>query len=158
MNIITHSKAYSIYPRGTFINNESLVMNRYGWERQHRARLKWESRGWTMVRALEPWFDEEEWMLGETRRLGDDDCWVIELSPDDNEDGCGALRGVNVLEKCSWKLVDNGKRELAPEFWHLVWGQTRFAYIVDKDRQRQRSTRAEIKEYALESGCVVSSG
>ncbi|KAI0029336.1 hypothetical protein K488DRAFT_15199, partial [Vararia minispora EC-137] len=50
MNIITHEKAYSLFPLATFEKREALIIKcQHERERDQIARQKYLSRGWTMV-------------------------------------------------------------------------------------------------------------
>ena len=81
MNIITHDKAYSIYPRATFIERRSLVYNRS--ENSFEGRSKYESRGWIQLPYLEAYDYDNPFssFARGSRRLGDRKCWTINLLP-----------------------------------------------------------------------------
>ena len=54
MNLISHEKAYSLYPRGTFKERRSFAFQREGLseEAAQVAREKYIARGWNMVQSL----------------------------------------------------------------------------------------------------------
>ena len=81
MNIITHDKAYSIYPWATFIERRSLVYNRS--ENSFKGRSKYESRGWIQLPYLEAYDYNNPFssFARGSRRLGDHKCWTINLLP-----------------------------------------------------------------------------
>jgi hypothetical protein len=87
-NIITHSHAYSLFPRATF-ERRITVKTPY----QHRenskhenARRKWEQRGWKVV-DLPSALDFLQGATGEFRAMrryvGDSACWIVPLEPRD---------------------------------------------------------------------------
>lgn len=81
MNVITHDRAYSIYPRATYIERRSLVCNRS--EISFEERSKYESRGWIQVPYLEAhdYNNPSSSFARGSRRLGDRRCWTINLLP-----------------------------------------------------------------------------
>ena len=56
MNLISHEKAYSLYPRGTFKERRSFVFRREGSSEENAkvAREKYIVRGWNMIQSLTP--------------------------------------------------------------------------------------------------------
>ncbi|KAF8176015.1 hypothetical protein BJ912DRAFT_987673 [Pholiota molesta] len=68
MNIITHDKAYSLYPRATFEDYRSLMFSNSN-DREENALKKYASRGWTTI------------MLSSARYLGDRGCWTLPILP-----------------------------------------------------------------------------
>jgi hypothetical protein len=106
MNLITHEKAYSLYPHATFEESRSLVISTEG-SKQESARSKYAERGWTMVRTAQ---DEDirnarSDFTPNRRHIGDSRCWTIPILPklDVNED----LMATN-----TWELIYNPVLEL----------------------------------------------
>ena len=81
MNFITHDKAFSIHPRATFIERQSLV---YDFSlKAFKARLKYTFRGWTQIQsppATHITTSFSSFRRG-LRRVGDRKCWTINLDP-----------------------------------------------------------------------------
>jgi len=79
MNIITHEKAYSLFPRGSFEERRSLMISTEG-SKQDAARAKYVSRGWTMVERLteaELALKDKSAFSSAKRYVGDTQCWTI---------------------------------------------------------------------------------
>lgn len=97
MNLITHDKAYSIFPQATFEDRRSLIFVKAG-DSAARARAKYEERGWEFVEGYE---DQQRDPLSPfakgIRRLGDYKCWSISLHPEGD-------RTTSLWESNSWKL------------------------------------------------------
>jgi hypothetical protein len=81
MNIITHDKAYSIFPRATFIERRSLLYNRKQSSPDGLAKYKW--HGWIQLPYLEAadYDNRSSSFARGPRRLGDSKCWTITLRP-----------------------------------------------------------------------------
>jgi hypothetical protein len=81
MNLITHNKAYSIYPRATFFERRSLTHLHP--TKDFKALLKYENRGWTLVHSFHPkdYASPSSSFAVGPRRLGDKRCWTIDLLP-----------------------------------------------------------------------------
>jgi len=98
MNLITHDKAYSIFPRETFEDRRSLIFVKDG-DSTVKARERYEERGWTFVEGYEIQQRDPLSAFGKgIRRLGDSKCWSVSLHPDQD-------RTKSVAESNSWKLV-----------------------------------------------------
>jgi hypothetical protein len=97
MNLITHDKAYSIFPRATFEDRRSLIFVKDG-ESAVKARAKYEERGWAFVEGYELERRDRYSPFGKgIRRLGDSRCWSISLHS--KQDRTTSFWGSN-----SWKL------------------------------------------------------
>ena len=82
MNLITHDRAYSLYPHATFEEHRSLVISTEG-SKQETARKKYTARGWTMVGTGQ---DEDIRNARSDftpcrRYIGDSRCWTIPVLP-----------------------------------------------------------------------------
>jgi len=82
MNLITHERAYSLYPHATFEEGRSLVISTEG-SKQESARKKYAERGWTMVKTGQ---DEDIQHARSDftpcrRHIGDSRCWTIPILP-----------------------------------------------------------------------------
>jgi len=82
MNLITHERAYSLYPHATFEERRSLVISTEG-SKQETARKKYTERGWTMVKTGQ---DEDirnakSDFTSCQRYIGDSRCWTIPILP-----------------------------------------------------------------------------
>lgn len=83
MNFITHSHAFSLYPRATFVEHRSLVCPTIGSDAT-AAKAKYQERGWNMVNltaeeARSPSSDFRH--RHSPRWIGDSSCWTITLPP-----------------------------------------------------------------------------
>jgi hypothetical protein len=95
MNIITHSHAYALYPRGTLVERKTMYTKEPpAGSRASQALAKYEKRGWTRT-------DDLTGIEGssEVRRVGDGACWTIRLN-DSPEAGC-------VLSTNTWGRFDS---------------------------------------------------
>jgi len=126
MNLITHDKAYSIFPRATFEDRRSLIFDKDG-DSAAKARAKYEERSWTFVEGLEvqrrgPF---SPFSKG-TRRLGDSKCWSISLDPQKD-------RNTSVWDSNSWKLVYVGNNATPTNIWVLLDCPSvfHFTYLVN---------------------------
>lgn len=82
MNLITHERAYSLYPHATFEEHRSLVISTEG-SKQEKARKKYCERGWTMVKTVQ---DEDirnarSDFTHARRYIGDSRCWTLPILP-----------------------------------------------------------------------------
>jgi len=82
MNLITHERAYSLYPHATFEERRSLVISTEG-SKQESARKKYEERGWVMVKNGQ---DEDTRNVASDftqcrRYIGDSRCWTVPVLP-----------------------------------------------------------------------------
>lgn len=84
MNIITHSRAYSLYPRETFVERRGLICKTNGAE-QEIGRQKYRDRGWTLIDTLHPFKYSKEVSSRRSafrpgqRWIGDRLTWTIDL-------------------------------------------------------------------------------
>ena len=78
MNFITHDKAFSIHPRVTFIERQSLV---YDFSpRAFKAHSKYTFRGWSQIQSPTATTSLASFRKG-LRRVGDRKTWTINLDP-----------------------------------------------------------------------------
>lgn len=87
MNLITHERAYSLYPHATFEERRSLVISTEG-SRQETARKKYAERGWSMVQTGQ---DEDirnarSDFTQSRRYIGDSRCWTLPVIPELDRD------------------------------------------------------------------------
>ena len=128
MNIITHDKAYSLYPRATFVHNHSVVLE--PWSPAERALEKYSKRGWTQITvkdAKENPHDAAVFPAG-GRYVGDKSCWVLPVYPEIN------VAGKVDIESDSWTTL---LRQRAPGaitvYGNIKMGNMQFARIVGID-------------------------
>jgi len=128
MNLITHDKAYSIFPRSTFEDRRSLIFDKDG-DSAVKARAKYEVRGWTFVEGLEVQVERRgpfsPFRKG-IRRLGDTKCWSISLDREQD-------RNTSVWDSNSWKLVYVGNNATPTNIWVLLDCPSvfHFSYLVN---------------------------
>jgi len=133
MNLITHDKAYSIFPRATFENRRSLMFVKDD-DSTVKAREKYEERGWTFVKRFE--IEQHDLFSGfgkGIRRLGDSKCWSISLDPDQD-------RKKSTWESNSWKLVYGDSLTPTPmNIWLLFDNPDiyRFTYLMNHTLARR---------------------
>jgi hypothetical protein len=97
MNVITHSAAYSFYPRSTFISQQAMPLDTRSHDRAEAARQKYVSRGWPMTASSAGRFDCE--LADQKLRWpGDRFTWKVTL-PDSPQDF------PETVELNSWRLV-----------------------------------------------------
>lgn len=126
MNLITHDRAFSIFPRATFGDRSSLIFIKDG-DSAVKAREKYEKRGWTFVEGYE--IQQQDPLSGfgkGIRRLGDAKCWTISLDADED-------RTKSDWESNSWKLV-YGISSTPMNIWELYDNPPclfRFTYLVN---------------------------
>jgi hypothetical protein len=78
MNFITHNKAYSLYPRATFLEGRSVVLRGYD-----TGRVMYATQGWQQLETLtiaESRDLTSSFAMG-SRRIGDHKCWTVTLPP-----------------------------------------------------------------------------
>ncbi|KIM38281.1 hypothetical protein M413DRAFT_448016 [Hebeloma cylindrosporum] len=124
MNLITHDKAYSLYPRPTFEERRSLVLHSNTAERE-RALKKYEDRGWTIIKKItkEETQNRRSSFHAGLRYLGDRKCWTLPLSPKLD-------MAVGQMETHTWGL--SYSRGLDVSMVYRIFGSTnlRFCYLV----------------------------
>lgn len=124
MNLITHNKAYSIFPHETFEQRRSLIHVRDA-ESALKARSKYETRGWRFITEID---DDEVQNLKSafapgSRHLGDSKCWTIPLHPELDyspkywEANCWGLR----------YNIDSSPIHM----WTLIQRRLHFTYLLD---------------------------
>ena len=125
MNVITHEKAYSIFPRATFEERQSLIYANE--ETALEALLKYQERGWKFfnrVHVNEARDPLSPFSQG-SRHLGDSKCWTIRLQPTYAD-------SPSIWESNSWRLEYNDF-PFPMHVWMLLKrpNQLRFTYLVD---------------------------
>ncbi|KAJ7740131.1 hypothetical protein B0H16DRAFT_1424300 [Mycena metata] len=76
-NVISHEKAYALYPWSTFIAHQALILETAG-AGQEIGRQKYVGRGWKMIEWPHAWDAE---LADHTRWVGDRFTWTITLPP-----------------------------------------------------------------------------
>ncbi|EFW21532.1 conserved hypothetical protein [Coccidioides posadasii str. Silveira] len=112
MNFITYSKAYSVFPKATFVKRQMCILKRCG-DLEERALLKYEGRGFTAV-PMEIWKRKPASELREfvcARKIGDRHTWTIDLDnpwehPDANRFECTRFSATFNLEHAMTVLDD----------------------------------------------------
>lgn len=139
MNVITHNKAYSIYPRATFIERRSLVYNRS--ENSLEGRPKYEQRGWIQIPFLEAhdYNNPFSSFARGSRRIGDNKCWTIDLYP------TIINMSQDFMDSNTWYLhyikpsmgLGMDWRVFITHHWELVKGEEMFRniYLMDSVRR-----------------------
>jgi len=124
MNVITHNKAYALYPKGTFEERRSLVYSKKGLK-QDDARKKYEMRGWSMVKHLtvEEFKDRTSAFAPGIRYVGDSKCWTVPVYPTlDLPEG--------FIETNTWALQYSAKLVPTMSFRTLRVDCLNFSYLV----------------------------
>lgn len=134
MNLISHEKAYSLYPRGTFNERRSLIFHREGSSEEAAkvAREKYVARGWSMVEGLpqDEAMDPTLAFSAGSRYIGDSKCWTIPILP--------KLRlPEGYIEINSWNLLYDKANDAEMLFTILFSPTLRYSYLV-KDVPLQR--------------------
>jgi len=127
MNLITHDKAYSIFPQATFEDRRSLVFVNEG-DSAIKAREKYEERGWTFVEGYEVQpLDRRSPFAKGVRRLGDSKCWSISLHHENDGTACTSHWDSN-----SWRLTF-AKNRPPMNVWVLLHNPSifHFSYLVN---------------------------
>jgi hypothetical protein len=149
MNLITHKRAYSIYPRATFIEQRSLA-NAYrdGSHCDENMLRKYTERGWKQLRHLDvkEYTNPTSSFKKGIRALGDRHCWTIDLKPtiDAEED---------YMESNTWNLEylppRSRQRSYNIVYWKHDWKVLREHELYDhaylSDIERMFFTREMIK-------------
>ena len=134
MNLITHEKAYSLYPRGTFKERRSLALYREDTneEAAEIARDKYVARGWTLVEALtqDEMADPTSAFSWGSRFVGDSKCWTIPILPKID-------LPESYIEANSWNLQYNSVNHAEMAYTVLTAPTLRYNYLV-KDIPLQR--------------------
>ena len=134
MNLISHEKAYSLYPRATFKERRSFAFQREGLseETAQVAREKYIARGWNMIQSL-----TRDEIMGPFsafsaggRYIGDSKCWTIPILPKLQQLPAG------YIETNSWNLVLHRTNIARISFTNLIAPFLRYSYLV-KDRSLQ---------------------
>jgi hypothetical protein len=127
MNIITHDKAYSFFPRATFEERRSLVCLSSS-ELRDKAFEKYSDRGWSFIknydvrRAERPAL-EATFALGE-RYVGDRSCWTLPVLPNLN-------LSEGHMETNSWVTKCNSWDDFpSMSYQYLVSKMLKFSYLI----------------------------
>ncbi|KAK7034577.1 hypothetical protein VNI00_012206 [Paramarasmius palmivorus] len=166
MNVISYTHAISLYPRSTFRERISLRNGRLR-EREakaHRARMKYQGRGWHMINTVDPMtaLDYNTDLHMFTRYIGDEQCWTVELPPvEDLVEAEPGLGRKEFLMAQSWKLEYINQRDartsmrvlssprlkqaycLAPELWDELLDSPMFGAVdedADEDDEGEQSS------------------
>jgi len=124
MNLITHNKAYSIFPHATFQERRSLIFVRDP-EPVAQALTKYERRGWRFITEI----DEDEIrkttsaFANGSRHLGDSKCWTIHLHPELDHSPM-------FWEANSWRL-HYSVHPPPTHIWGLIQRRLHFSYLLD---------------------------
>jgi len=124
MNLITHNKAYSIFPRETFEERCSLIFAPYP-DSSVQARIKYEKRGWEFITKVktDEFQNSTSGFVNGSRYLGDPKCWTIPLYPDLDF-------SPRFWEANSWSLsydVESNPMHI----WDLIQCCLYFSYLID---------------------------
>lgn len=134
MNLITHEKAYSLYPRGTFKERRSLALYREdsNEEAAKIGRDKYVARGWTLVEELtqDEMADPTSAFSSGSRFVGDSKCWTIPILPKLD-------LPASYIEMNSWNLRYSSVNDAEMSYTVLTAATLRFNYLV-KDVPLQR--------------------
>ncbi|KAF9530850.1 hypothetical protein CPB83DRAFT_892134 [Crepidotus variabilis] len=121
MNIITHEKAYALYPKATFDDHLSVKHSTAGGN-QDAARQKYADRGWTMVDNLSADKIEDSEFTHKPRHVGDRFCWQIDLVPK-------LELPESSIEINSW-LFYGGHEDPSMVSWYTYTNGLDFKYII----------------------------
>ncbi|KAF9522295.1 hypothetical protein CPB83DRAFT_864681 [Crepidotus variabilis] len=128
MNLITHDKAYALYPKATFEERQSLVYSTEG-VKQDSARKKYVTRGWTMVEHLSPAevnSDRTAFKSG-LRHVGDSLSWTIDLFPE-------MRLSESFIRTNTWTLCFDPEGGPLMKFEILLFKKLAFSYLIgDRD-------------------------
>ncbi|KAH9480060.1 hypothetical protein JR316_0006657 [Psilocybe cubensis] len=132
MNIITHEKAYSLYPRGTFDERRSLLNLPLKSERLQVATTKYSARGWKIVSKIstEEFENPRSAFSHGLRYIGDGKCWTLSILPKLNLPD-------STIETNSWvHLYDS---DLVPTMSATVFvsGRLRYGYLIGDEPLRR---------------------
>jgi len=138
MNVITHNRAYSIYPRATFIEQCSLVYNRS--EDSMEGWSKYEQQGWIQIPFLEAnnYDNPFSSFTRGSQHIGDNKCWTIELDPT-------ISTSQDYMDSNTWYLhyikpnmgFGMDWRVFVTHHWELVKGEDMFKNIYLMDLVRR---------------------
>lgn len=134
MNVISHEKAYALYPRATFEERRSLMYSTEGMH-QEAARNKYVFRGWTMVEKIsyEELRNKTSAFKPGRRFIGDKDCWTMELFPK-LEIPFEIDHAQNFIQSNTWGLFYTSNLEAKMSFCLLLTPSLRFSYtVVDEE-------------------------
>ena len=112
MNVISHDRAFSLYPVSTFFHCQSIVCGTLS-PSERDAAGKYQLRGWHVQDVLN--LDEMTTRARELecrrRRVGDARCWTLRL--DLNETGPNPIHEGN---PCSWIMTPSQMRAGSVDF------------------------------------------
>jgi len=126
MNIITHEKAYALYPKATLEEWRSLMYSTEGLK-QDTAREKYRKRGWSMIERLtaEELKDPASAFAPGHRYLGDSKCWTIPLP---SPPGLDLPEGL--IEMNTWALKYDADLIPIMSFRVLLTSCLNYSYLV----------------------------
>ena len=127
MNIITHDKAYSLYPWATFDEHRSLVCRP---DVEVETLKKYKDRGWVMSDLSDmPVLNSSIYSIFSLGRryMGDSCCWKIPVTS-----GLNLPHGY--VESNSWVIKIRyglGEEKIVTKFDVLATRRLKFSYVVD---------------------------
>ncbi|KDR69023.1 hypothetical protein GALMADRAFT_145762 [Galerina marginata CBS 339.88] len=145
MNVITHEKAYSLYPRATFDQRRALsyippATELNDTEARKIAQLKYVSRGWQIVDQItdDEFRDPGSVFAPGERHLGDSKCWTLPILPKLE------LPESNI-EANSWSLLYRGNLEPWMIFAVFRSWNLRFIYLISDEDLDQYVFRMKLQ-------------
>ncbi|KAF8640156.1 hypothetical protein AX16_010256, partial [Volvariella volvacea WC 439] len=154
MNVISHEKAYALYPRATFSHRRSLICSTAG-SKQDAARQKYRERGWTLEKTTplaEQYDTRSDFQLNcdhrrpgarSYRYVGDRYCWVIPLARTQSTQTLQADR----LEVNSWRLTYNFMMEAEMSFELCGSSFLEYGYVVGSGLGEVKHTIGVVLQY-----------
>lgn len=126
MNLITHEKAYSIFPRATFDERRSLLQLPMKRSRRQMATTKYAARGFNVVYkiSLDEFDNPHSSFSHGKRHLGDEKCWTLPILPNLE------LPQSGTIETNSWALLYNGSLHPNMVATAFVSSTLRYGYLV----------------------------
>lgn len=131
MNLITYDGAYSLYPRSTFEDRESLIMSRNplrSSQSRDDARLKYMRRGWKMVYGSRELLESQDktslGFSGITRHIGDSYTWTIPFDSaqiDLPEFTLHKGKVISLVTANSWRLSVSGLVHPVDDSNRVAW-------------------------------------
>ncbi|KIM41068.1 hypothetical protein M413DRAFT_11278 [Hebeloma cylindrosporum] len=147
MNVITHKRAYSIYPRATFI--ERRLLAKFDGSHDEATITKYRKRGWKPLRHLyvEDYANPTSSFKKGIRSMGDHQCWIIDLYPtSDAEDDFMESNTWNFNHIHSSFRERSYERAIGKHDWKVLKDDLfKYAYLSDIDKMF--STRQILKAF-----------
>ena len=109
--MLTHNRAYSLYPVSTFIDRKTVVCGPID-EKGSNALKKYKRRGWTVIHGIrtENFQCAADELKMRTRWLGDARCWIINLDGIEQDKDTSIIDGTQNISWCI-KLTKYAKTE-----------------------------------------------